>query len=89
MNKLAAAPSPKEELKQGPTYLFGVTGNKYRNVCVKCFLKNNSDWYYPEKIHLLDLGAYRNVDKLSTSYHGDLYFAWDESKEDGRLFRTK
>lgn len=52
-----------------------------------CWLKNNSEWYYPSK--KIDLHIWDNVEILSTGYKHDLIYAWhDNNKDKGRLYRT-
>lgn len=55
---------------------------------VECWLKNNTEWYYPQKN--VDLSMYNHVELLSTSYHGDLFYAYmEDNKLNGRLFKGK
>ena len=57
-------------------------------ISVEYWLKNNIEWYQPDKD--VDLSVYDNVDLLSTSYYGDLFYAYnDGDKENGRLFRGR
>lgn len=57
-------------------------------ISVEYWLKNNIEWYQPQKD--VDLSLYDNVDLLSKSYFGDLFYAYDDDKREcGRLFRGK
>ena len=53
---------------------------------VECWLKNNTEWYYPEK--KVDLSIYDHIELLSTLHFGDIFYAYNEGqKMNGRLFR--
>lgn len=55
---------------------------------VECWLKNNTEWYYPERE--VDLSKYDHIELLSITYYGDLFYAYmDGDKGDGRLFKGK
>jgi len=66
-----------------------------KDIKVVCWLKNNTEWYYPTKTSLLDLSMYDNVNQLTIDcYYGDLYVAWNghtdkERLESSVIFRTK
>ena len=62
---------------------------KNGKITIECWLKNNTDWYYPEKE--VDLSVYDNVDLLSTSHYGDLFYAYNNNDKEngGRLFRGR
>ncbi len=56
------------------------------NSKVYCWLKNNIEWYYPNKKQ--DLSVYDNIELLSLHHYGDLFYAWyGNDKANGRLFR--
>ena len=55
---------------------------------VECWLKNNTEWYYPTKP--VDLTRYDKIELLSKSYYGDLFYCYNEyDKHNGLLFRGK
>ena len=55
---------------------------------VECWLKNNTEWYYPQKD--VDLSGYDYVEVLSLSHYGDLFYAYNNGdKHNGRLFRGR
>ena len=57
-------------------------------ITVEYWLKNNIEWYQPQK--KVELSDYDNVELLSTSYYGDLFYAYNNGdKENGRLFRGR
>jgi hypothetical protein len=57
-------------------------------IIVYCWLKNNKEWYYPEK--KVDLTVWDNIELLSVMYDGDLFYCYNNGeKEYGRLYRGK
>jgi hypothetical protein len=57
-------------------------------ITVDCWLKNNTEWYYPQ--NKVDLSSYDNIELLSKSSFGDLFYAYNNGDKDyGRLFRGK
>lgn len=57
-----------------------------KSLTIDCWLKNNKDWYYPEK--KIDIFEWDNVDLLSISFYGDLFYAYQNgNKENGRLYK--
>ena len=57
-------------------------------ISVEYWLKNNIEWYQPTKE--VDLSIYDEIELLSTSYYGDLFYAYKNGdKENGRLFRGR
>lgn len=59
-----------------------------KKILVEYWLFNNTEWYQPKKS--VDLSVYDNIDLLSTSNYGDLFYAYnDGDKENGRLFRGR
>lgn len=54
---------------------------------VECWLKNNTEWYYP--IKKVNLSNYKHIELISTSYFGDLFYAYNDDKFQGRLFKGK
>jgi len=59
-----------------------------KKIKAKCWLKNNTEWYYPNKE--IDLSIYDKIDLLSKSFYGDLFYAYnDNDKENGILFKGK
>lgn len=66
-----------------------------KDIAVVCWLKNNTEWYYPTNKTKLDLSLYDHVQQLTIGdYHGDLYAAWMGHTEIERLrttmiYRTK
>lgn len=60
------------------------------NVSAECWLKNNTEWYYPNNKVLLDLSVWDYVDLLSRDYYGDLFYCYNKNdKDNGRLFKGK
>jgi hypothetical protein len=57
-------------------------------ITVEYWLKNNIEWCQPQK--KVELSAYDNVELLSRSYYGDLFYAYNNGDiENGRLFRGR
>jgi len=57
-------------------------------ISVEYWLKNNIEWYQPTKE--VDLSEYDEIELLSTSYYGDLFYAYKNGdKINGRLFRGR
>jgi hypothetical protein len=62
--------------------------NSEDKIIVEYWLKNNIEWYQPK--NEVDLSIYDNLELLSKSFYGDLFYAYnDGDKENGRLFRGK
>jgi hypothetical protein len=59
-----------------------------KKIKVEAFMKTDFSWYVP--IKEVDLTEYKNIELLSKSYYGDLFYAYNDDKiEDGRLFRGR
>lgn len=56
-------------------------------IIATCWLKNNTEWFYPSKP--IDLSLYDNLELISRSDSlQDLFYAWNTGYKDfGRLFK--
>lgn len=48
------------------------------------WLKNGISWYTPSTG--VDLSQYKNFELLQRHYGFDIFIAWNEEKDDGRIF---
>jgi hypothetical protein len=62
--------------------------NNNDKIVVEYWLKNNTEWYQPQKE--VDLTEWDFIELLSTSYYGDLFYAYNNGdKEHGILYRGR
>ncbi len=55
-------------------------------IYIECWLKNNTEWYYPVKEP--NIFEWDNVELLSISFYGELFYAYQNgNKENGRLYK--